>query len=100
MRRRFTAEERQGFVDDVRAGASVREAAARIGLNTSIGYRWMQAAAKLGAPRFARVVPGAEARRSSAAVVVRVGAATVHVEPGFDADLLRAVISALSTESK
>jgi hypothetical protein len=43
---------------------------------------------------------GAEARRVRAAITIRVGGATVQVESGFDADLLRAVISALSTESK
>ena len=45
MRRRYTAEERERFVDEVRTtGASVKEVAARLGLDTSIGYRWMQAA--------------------------------------------------------
>jgi len=57
MRRRFTAEERQRFVDEVRTtGASVKEVAARLGLDTSIGYRWMQAARQEGGPKFARLI--------------------------------------------
>ena len=98
MRRRFTAEERQRFVDEVRAtGASVREVAERLGLDTSIGYRWMQAARQAGVPTFAKLVPvGSTAR---ATMAVEVGGAVVRVEAGFDADLLRAVVSALSPAS-
>ena|SRR5215831_12019455 len=98
MRRRFTAEERQRFVDEVRAtGASVREVAERLGLDTSIGYRWMQAARQAGSPAFAKLVPaGSVARR---AIAVEVGGAVVRVEAGFDAELLRAVVSALSSTS-
>src|SRR5215831_10891311 len=79
MRRRFTAEERQRFVDEVRAtGASVREVAERLGLDTSIGYRWMQAARQAGSPAFAKLVPaGSVARR---AIAVEVGGAVVRVE--------------------
>jgi transposase-like protein len=92
-RRRYTAEEQQQFLEAVRSGASVREAAARLGLNTSIGYRWAQKAGKSAAPKFARLVP---ASKAPAAVMVQVGAATLRVEAGFDAELLRSVISALS----
>lgn len=98
MRRRFTAEERQRFVDEVRAtGASVKEVAARLGLDTSIGYRWMQAARQAGAPAFAKLVPAGSASRAT--IAVEVGGAVVRVEAGFDAELLRAVVSALSPAS-
>ena len=98
MRRRFTAEERQRFVDEVRAtGASVREVAERLGLDTSIGYRWMQAARRSGPPTFAKLVPADSTSRAT--IAVEVGGATVRVEAGFDTDLLRAVVSALSSTS-
>jgi transposase-like protein len=99
MRRRYSAEERQRFVDEVRTtGASVKEVAARQGLETSIGYRWMQAAREAGGPKFARLVVAGS--RPAAAVVIEVGGAVVRVEAGFDSDLLREVVSALSTASK
>jgi len=99
MRRRFTAEERQRFVDEVRTtGASVKEVAERLGLDTSIGYRWMQAARQAGAPKFARlVVAGSQA---PTAIAIEVGGVVVRVEAGFDPELLRAVVSSLSTASK
>ena len=93
MRRRYTAEQQQQFLEQVRAGASVREAAARIGVNTSIGYRWVQKSGGSGTPKFARLVPAAKA---APAVTIQVGAAALRVEAGFDAELLRAVISALA----
>jgi hypothetical protein len=99
MRRRFTAEERQRFVHEVRTtGASVKEVAARLGLDTSIGYRWMQAARLAGAPKFARlVVAGAQ---PTGVIAIEVGSALIRVETGFDPELLRAVVSSLSTASK
>jgi transposase-like protein len=96
-RRRYTAEEQQQFLEQVRSGASVREAAARLGLNTSIGYRWVQKASSSATPKFARLVSAAKA---PATVTIQVGAATLRVEAGFDADLLRSVISALSVAPK
>jgi transposase-like protein len=99
MRRRFTAEERQRFVDEVRTtGASVKDAAARLGLDSSIGYRWMQAARQAGAPKFARLVVSGS--RTPGAIAIEVGGAVVRVEAGFDSELLRAVVSSLSAASK
>ena len=99
MRRRYTAEERQRFVDEVRTtGASVKEVAARLGLDTSIGYRWMQAARATGAPKFARLVVAGSQRPG--AIAIEVGGAVVRVEAGFDSELLRAVVSSLSTASR
>ena len=97
-RRRYTAEEHQQFLEQVRSGASVREAAARLGLNTSIGYRWVQKARSSSAtPKFARLVP---ASKAPPAVTIQVGTAMLRVEAGFDAELLRSVISALSAAPK
>ena len=94
MRRRFTAEQRQRFVGEVRStGASKREVAERLGLNTSIGYRWMQAARRSEAPTFAKLVTAGTTSRTR--IAVEVGGAIVRVEAGFDAELLRAVVSAL-----
>ncbi len=99
MRRRFTAEEKKRFVDEVRAGAAVKDVAARIGLNTSMGYRWVRAAEEPSAPRFARVVRGS-APETGSSISIRVGTATVVVDMGFDADLLRAVVTALSVVAR
>ena len=99
MRRRFTAEERKRFVDEVRAGTAVKDVAARMGMNPSMGYRWVRAAEESSAPKFARVIrASAPEKRSS--IAIRVGTASVVVDEGFDADLLRAVVAALSTEAE
>jgi hypothetical protein len=37
MRRRFTAKDRKRLVDEVRAGAAVKDVPARMGLNPSMG---------------------------------------------------------------
>ena len=68
-------------------------AAARLGVQVSTAYRWLRARpAQSPAPAFALVVaaPAAGAR-----LRVQVGAAAIEVEPGFDVDLLRAVVAAL-----
>jgi len=93
MRRRYTTEEKQQFWDQVRAGASVREAARQLGMNPSIGYHWVQQRRKASGPKFARLVAASTAQASMA---IQVGAATLRVEAGFDAEFLRAVVSALS----
>ena len=101
MRRRYTAEERQQFVEQVRSGATVREVAARLGLNSSLGYRWMQlagAASSSKGPRFARLVRASAA--SVGAITLQVGPVMIRVEAGFDSELLRAVVSALSAGSR
>ena len=75
----------------------MREVAERLGLDTSIGYRWMQAARQAGAPKFAKWVPAGTTSRAT--ITVEVGGAVVRIEAGFDAELLRAVVSALSPAS-
>ena len=93
MRRRYTVEEKEQFWEQVRAGVSVREAARQLGMNPSIGYHWVQQASKASTPKFARLVA---ASRPQASMAIQVGAVTVRVEAGFDAELLRAVVLALS----
>lgn len=97
MRRRHTAEDRERLIAEVRATGDIpRVVAERLGVCASSAYRWMKdatSAATVDAPVFARVVPSRAASR--AAVVVELGRVSIRVEAGFDADLLRAVVSAL-----
>jgi transposase-like protein len=96
MRKQYTAEQRERLVAEVRkTGESVRVVAERLGVTASSGYLWMKEAAAAGpsGPVFARVVRAAAAGRS---LTLEVGRARVRVEPGFDAGLLREVVSALS----
>ena len=96
MRRRYTAEQREQLVSEVRAtGDSAGKVAKRLGVNPSTAYLWVQAAS--AAPAFARVVratPGLTFTGNSA-LVVTVGSAAIRVESGFDPGLLRAVVDAL-----
>lgn len=80
------------------SGESVVAVAKRNGLAPSLGYSWMKAA-KEGSkevvkPVFARVVEAKEKR--AGVVVVEVGGASIRVEAGFDAGVLRSVIAALN----
>ena len=99
MRKRYTAEQRERLVAEVRkTGAPVREVAARLGVTVSSAYLWMKEAGPGPSTAvFARVVPsGTTIGRS---VTLEVGRARVRVEAGFDAELLRQVVSALSDAS-
>jgi transposase-like protein len=104
MRRHYTAEQRAELVDLVASGRSVTEAAAHFGIGTSTASYWVRrAAAKARQLRQRDARPGAVPpafvrlvrEREVASIEVRVGGATVHVAPGFDADLLRSVVAAL-----
>jgi transposase-like protein len=108
MRRHYTAEQRGQLVDFVASGRSVREAAARLGIAASTASYWVRRAAEKARqvrqrearrggepPAFARLVREHEV----AAIEVRVGGATIPVGPGFDAELLRAVVAALRGEA-
>jgi len=92
MGNRYTAEQRQQLVDEVRTtGARVRDVAKRMGITLSSAYLWMKAAAPaVDVPVFARVVP---ARTSS--LRVEIAGVALTVERGFDAELLREVVVAL-----
>jgi len=95
MRKRHTAEDRERLVSEVRATGEIpRVVAARLGICASSAYRWMKEASEATPPVFARVVPSHAASRS--ALVVQIGRATIRVEAGFDVELLRGVVAALS----
>lgn len=99
MRKQYTAEQRERLVAEVRkTGESVRVVAERLGVTASSGYLWMKDAAvsARGKPVFARVVRSAPKGQS---LTLEVGRARVRVEAGFDATLLREVVSALSDAS-
>jgi transposase-like protein len=92
MRKQYTAEQREKLIAEVRAGETVSVVAKRMGVTPSSAYLWMKAPAPAScAPKFARVVP---ARVSS--LRLQVGGTAVIVEAGFDAELLRQVVAALS----
>jgi transposase-like protein len=100
MRKRFTEAEKRRYLTELeRSGETPWRFAKRIGIGPVNLYRWMRKSSTSGSPRFAplvrelpavSIVSGAPGR-----VSIRVGDATVQVEPGFDAELLRAVVSAL-----
>ena len=97
MRKRYTAEQRERLIAEVQAGEAVPAVAARMGVGTSAAYLWIKEAREASKPTFAKLVP-ATTRASASAMVLEVGRARVRVEVGFDAALLRAVVSALSGE--
>lgn len=92
--------ERADLVAAVKRGEPVATAARRLWVPMSTAYRWMRQATSEGMPptlapppTFVELVAEAMPR---AAMVVRVGAAEIDVSAGFDAALLRAVVSALA----
>ena len=93
MGKRYKAKDRERLVHEVLSGEPVRAVAERLGVTTGTAYLWVKHAREDRAPRFARLVPADGAR---SALRVEVGQATIRVEPGFDAALLREVVSALS----
>jgi len=94
MRKRHTAEERARLIAEVRATGEIpRVVAERMGICASSAYRWMKEAPAVEGPMFARVVQSSKAARS--VLVVQLGRATIRVEAGFDAELLREVVAAL-----
>jgi|SRR6478736_2261524 len=102
MRKRYTAEQREQLVAEVRAtGASAGKVAKRMGVTPSSAYLWVKAAAsEASAPVFARVVPAkSKPPTVISQMVLEVGGAKLHVGEDFDADLLRRVIAALSGAS-
>ncbi len=96
MRRRYTARQREQLIEAVRtSGEPIQAVAERLGVTASTAYLWVKSARATKLPRFARLVR--ESRVTSASLVLRVGGVAIRVEAGFDAELLRAVVSALST---
>lgn len=97
------------MVDLVRSGgATVAEAAARLGVTPSTAYYWVRRTTPMGGrrfrqgraakrplpdqPAFVRVVPSTAVET---AISVRVGTAEIQVGRNFDAEHLRAVVEAL-----
>lgn len=85
-------------MDEVRAsGQSGERVAKRLGIAKSTAYKWQRGkrSSEPSTPnpklKFARLLP-----ETRSAVVVQVGGATVRVETGFDAELLRGVVAALA----
>ncbi len=78
------------------SGQSGASFARERGYSPATLYRWAKAAdaAEPGSPAFLRLEVASE--QPSAELVVEVGEARVRVAPGFDAELLRAVVDALS----
>lgn len=92
MRKQYTAEQRERLMSEVRGGERVSVVAKRLGVTVSSAYLWMKEAVPApSTPLFARVVP---TRVTS--LRVEVGGAALILENGFDADLLRQVVAALS----
>lgn len=83
-------------------GESVAAASRQVGVHNTVGYYWAKksrATTKPVAVRFAELKPSgvaSEARRVTQSVEVMVGEASIRVEPGFDAHLLREVVAALT----
>ena len=98
MRKQYTAEDRGRLIAEVRAtGEPVRKVAERLGISVSSAYLWMKEA-PASAPRFAKLVRLPSA--ATAELAVQVGAATIRVAIGFDAELLRSVVAALGNDSR
>jgi transposase-like protein len=92
MGNRYTAEQRQQLIEEVRTtGARVGDVAKRMGITPSSAYLWMKAAAPaVDAPVFARVVPVC-----TSSLRVEIAGVALTVERGFDPELLREVVAAL-----
>jgi transposase-like protein len=111
MRRHYTAEKRAQLVELVTStGATIAAAAAELGVQKSTASYWVRKAAKptrrarrsrsapaitasAAVPTFARLVRSSETVPS---IEVWTGKVAIRVRPGFDAELLRAVVAALS----
>jgi transposase-like protein len=98
MKRRYRAKERERLVEAVlRTGTPTKDAAEQLGVKVATAYFWVKRARQKQRPQFAMVVPATQA--TGQMLRVEVGGAVVQVERGFDADLLRDVVSALSRRS-
>jgi len=112
MRRQYTAEQRREFIDLVTAGrATISEAAARLGVPPSTAYYWARRAATPPRPTRKATRTLASAKPPSASppafvqlirasdtasiIEVRIGRMVIQLRPGFDAELLRAIIEVL-----
>jgi len=96
MARRHTARKRAKLIELVRtSGSPVKAVAEEMGVSVSTAYLWMRQAPAAPKPMFARVVP-TSSLGTKPKLMVEVGGGIIQLEPGFDAELLRQVVSALS----
>ena len=94
MSKRYRTKEREQLIETVRtSGEPVKAIAERMGVKKSTAYFWMKRARAARPPEFARVIPTAE--RAKASMSIEVGAVVIRLDSGFDAALLREVVSAL-----
>jgi transposase-like protein len=117
MRKHYTEAQRAALIGMVTTGqASLRGAAARLGVADSTAYYWVKRAKRTAAgalvvrrdravaepqsvapPTFARLVRAAD---TATAITLRVGGAVIEVRPGFDAALLHDIVVALAESAQ
>lgn len=98
MGKRYKAKDRQRLVEAVRmSGESVKVVAARMGVKASTAHYWVKQSREPKAAEFAMVVPASTGANSS--MSVEVAGVMIHLEAGFDAELLREVVLALGGSS-
>lgn len=117
MRKHYTDAQRAALIDMVTTGqASLRAAAARLGVADSTAYYWVKRVKRTAAgalvvrrdrafaepqsvppPTFARLVRPADA---ATAITLRVGGAVIEVRPGFDSALLHDIVVALAESAQ
>lgn len=105
MSRPSRTEAKAEFFKLVADGQSVAAAARQVGVHHSVGYYWAKKRRSAEAPaavRFAELKPSRAVSQKPVrqSVEVVVGEAAIRVEAGFDAQLLRQVVSALSGEEQ
>jgi transposase-like protein len=94
MGKRYKARERERLIETVRAsGEPVKVVARRLGVRESTAYYWMKRARSAAQPQFARVVPTAMMSKPSLSIDVE--GVVIRLHAGFDAALLREVVTAL-----
>jgi transposase-like protein len=105
MRRQYPAEKRTRLLALASGGVQIYDAAQQLGVRPATAYYCVRQAAKEttapvatktlepAKPTFVQLIQGTAPTSS---IEVRIGAAVIAVKPGFDAELLRAVVSALS----
>ena len=103
MRKQYPAEKRKRLLALVTSGGvSVGDAAQRLDVRPATAYYWVRQAAPPAPVATQTAEPAASfvqlvrATAPMSCIEVSVGAATISVKPGFDAELLRAVVAALS----
>ncbi|MEZ4376163.1 MAG: hypothetical protein R3B07_35485 [Polyangiaceae bacterium] len=84
-----------------RSGEVVWAVATRVNVSKAKAYRWWAQEQKSRATPAIEFAPLVRSPApASHSVVVELGAVRIRVERGFDAELLRSVVAALSTEEE